>query len=188
MTPKGRGVPSRGIRLGNLTDVWKEWVEHGSLPRVAISGCLVPDIESSFFWITDVEVTQNNAHTIGIYRPVRVNRTPNLPRNCLKVSSGSKWTLTNNKVVPPRLNVHKVITAVTSNLLCHNSLFFRLKVPVNADSRSSRVFVIRNKSTKEPKSRSQHLNSLKVFVLSMHLLETNDVVVILEFFFFFLDI
>ena len=46
---------------------------------------------------------------------------------------------------------------------------------MNADSRSSRVFINRNKGTKKPKSRSQHLNSLTIFVLSMHLLETKDV-------------
>ena len=73
----------------------------------------------------------------------------------------------NDEVVSSRLNVQKVITAVT----CHNSLFM-LKVPMNPDSRSSRVFVIRDKGSKKPKSRSQHLNSLKIFVLSMHLLET----------------
>ena len=77
----------------------------------------------------------------------------------------------NNGVVSPRSNIHKVITALTSNQMCHNRLF-RCKVPVNADSRSSRVFVIRNKGTKESKSRSQHLNSLEVLVLSMHFLET----------------
>ena len=48
----------------------------------------------------------------------------------------------NDKVVSPRLNVHKVITALTSNQMCHNRLF-RKKAPVNADSRSSRAFVIR---------------------------------------------
>ena len=65
----------------------------------------------------------------------------------------------NNEVVSPRSNIHKVITALTSNHMCHNRLF-RQKVPVNADSRSSRVFVIRKKGTKESKSRSQHLDSL----------------------------
>ena len=45
----------------------------------------------------------------------------------------------NNEVVSPILNVHKVITAVTSNHMCHNRLF-RKKVPVNAESQSSRVF------------------------------------------------
>ena len=33
---KGRGVPSRVIRLSNLKDVRKERVEDGSLSRVAI--------------------------------------------------------------------------------------------------------------------------------------------------------
>ena len=66
---------------------------------------------------------------------------------------------------------HKVITAWTSNQMCHNSTV-KQKVPVNADSRSSRVFIIRNKGTKEPESWSQHLNSPEILVLTMYLLET----------------
>ena len=77
----------------------------------------------------------------------------------------------NNEVVSPRLNIHKAITALTSDQMCHNRLY-RKKVPVNADSRSSRVFVTKNKGTKELKLRSQHLKNLKILVLSMHLLET----------------
>ena len=80
----------------------------------------------------------------------------------------------NYKVVSPRLIVHKVITALTSYEMCHNRPF-RKKVPVNADSRSSRVFVTKNKGTKEPKSWSQHLNNLEILVLSMHFLETQNV-------------
>ena len=49
---------------------------------------------------------------------------------------------------------------------------------MDADSRSSRIFIIRKKSTKESKSRSQHLNSLKKLIVSMHLLETDVVVVV----------
>ena len=105
----------------------------------------------------------------------------NPARNCLKISSGSKWTLNNNQVVSSRLNVHKVITVLTSNQICHNG-FFRWKVPVNADSRSSRILIVRKKSTKESKSRSQHLKSLKKVVLSMYFLETNNVVVVQESF------
>ena len=81
-----------------------------------------------------------------------------------------------NEVVSPRSNIHKVITALTSNHMCHSRLF-RQKIPVNADSRSSRIFIVRKKGTKESKSRSQRLDSLKKLVLSMHFLETNDVVV-----------
>ena len=67
--------PSSAVGLSDLKDVRKERLEHGSYSRVAIGECLVPDIKSSFFWITDVEVTQNNAHPIGICRPVWVNKT-----------------------------------------------------------------------------------------------------------------
>ena len=80
-----------------------------------------------------------------------------------------------HQIVSPRLNTHKMITALTSNYLWNNSTL-RQKVPVNADRRSSNVFIIRNEGTKELKLRSQHLNSLKIFVLSMHLLETYNVV------------
>ena len=86
----------------------------------------------------------------------------------------------NNEAVSPRSNIHKVITALTSNHTCHNRLF-KKKVPVNADSRSSRIFIVRKKGTNEPKSWSQHLDSLKKLVLAMYFLETNDVVVVQEF-------
>ena len=49
----------------------------------------------------------------------------------------------NNEVVLLRSNVHKVITAVTGNQMCHQSLV-RENVPVNAD-----VFVFMNKGTKK---------------------------------------
>ena len=49
-------------------------MEHGSLSRVAIGECLVPHVKSSFFRITDVEVTQDNAHRVGIRRPMRVDK------------------------------------------------------------------------------------------------------------------
>ena len=87
----------------------------------------------------------------------------------------------NNEAVSPRSKIHKMVTALTSNHMCHNRLL-RKKVPVNADSRSSRIFIVRKKGTKESKSRSQHLDSLKKLVLSMHFLETNNVIVVQEFF------
>ena len=53
---------------------------------------------------------------------------------------------------------------------------------MNAERRSSRILIVRKKSTKESKSRSQHLNGLKKLVLSMYFLETNNVVVVQESF------
>ena len=55
-------------------DMRTKEVKQANLSRIAIGECLVPDIKSSFFWVTDVELTQNNAHTIGKCRPVRVNK------------------------------------------------------------------------------------------------------------------
>ena len=63
--PKSCGVPPRVIRLGNLKNMWKKGMEHGSLHRIAIGECLVPDIKSPFFRITDIEITQDNAQPIG---------------------------------------------------------------------------------------------------------------------------
>ena len=56
--------------------------------------------------------------------------------------------INDNEAVSLRLNVHKMIAAVTSNRMCHKSLF-RSKVPMNGDSRSSRIFIVRKKSTKK---------------------------------------
>ena len=114
-------------------------MKHGSLSQVAIGKCLVPDMESSF-WITDVEITHNNTHSIGICKPVRVIETQSA-RSLSQGKVRSKMGINNNEVVSPRLYVHKVFTAVTSNQMCHNSIF-RLNVLVNADSRSFRVFVV----------------------------------------------
>ena len=88
--------------------------------------------------------------------------------------------IASNETVSHRLNIHKMITALTGNHMCHNCVF-KKKIPVDADSRSSRIFIIRKKRTKESKSRSQNLDSLKKLVPSMHFLETNDVVVVQEF-------
>ena len=51
---------------------------------------------------------------------------------------------------------------------------------MNADSRSSGIFIVKKKSTKKNKLRNQHLNSLKELVLSMHFLKANDVVTVKE--------
>ena len=62
------------IRLGNLEDAWKEKWNTAFFPghHLRMSG---PFIQSSFFYVTNVEVTQNNVHSIGICRPVRMNKT-----------------------------------------------------------------------------------------------------------------
>ena len=74
MDRKRRGVPSRVIGLSNLKDVWKKGVKHGSLSRVTIGECLVPHVEPSFFWFTDIEVTQNNANSIGRHHQLLLRR------------------------------------------------------------------------------------------------------------------
>ena len=38
----------------------------GSLSRVTVGEGLVPHVESCFFWFTDVEITQNNSHGVGV--------------------------------------------------------------------------------------------------------------------------
>ena len=53
---KGRGISPGVIRLSNFKDVWKERVEHSSLSRGAIGERLFPDVKSSFFWVTNVEI------------------------------------------------------------------------------------------------------------------------------------
>ena len=97
-------------------------MEHCSLSRVAIGECLVPEMKSSFLWITDVEVTQYNAHPIGIRRPVRVNKM-----QPAALSSKSKFrfemNVDNNKVVSLGLYFPKVVTALTSKQMCHSSFF-----------------------------------------------------------------
>ena len=96
----------------------KEW-ENGSFSRVAIGECLVPDIEQSFFGVTDVEVTQSNVHTIQMCRPVRVNKTQSVP-HCLKLKIKFKMDIDNNEVVSLSSNVRKVVTTVTSNQMYQN--------------------------------------------------------------------
>ena len=46
-------------------------MKDGGLSRVTVGEGLVPHVESSFFWFTDVEITQDDAHTVGIQRPMR---------------------------------------------------------------------------------------------------------------------
>ena len=75
MIQKGSGVPPRVVRLSNLKDMRKKGMKHCSLSRVTIGECLVPHVESSFFWFTDVEITQDNAHSIGIRRKMWIDET-----------------------------------------------------------------------------------------------------------------
>ena len=85
----------------------------------------------------------------------------------------------NNGTMLRRSNIEKMITTLTGSNMCHNCVF--RKVSMDADSRSSRIFILWKKCTKEPKSRTQDLDSLKKLVLSMNFLETNDVVVVQKF-------
>ena len=41
-------------------------MKHGSLACITVGEGLVPYVESSFFWFTDVKVTQDDTQSIGI--------------------------------------------------------------------------------------------------------------------------
>ena len=116
-----RAVASPGvIRMGQSQGraerkVWNTPV----FSRVAVGECLVPDIKIVLLLgHRCVEVTQNNAHTIGICRPVRVNKTHSatyLSQIKFRFKNG---TMTITRFVSSRLNVHKVNTAVTGYQMC----------------------------------------------------------------------
>ena len=59
--------------LSNLKNVWKKGMKYGGLSRVSVGEGLVPHVEPSFFWFTDVEITQDDAHSVGIRRPMRID-------------------------------------------------------------------------------------------------------------------
>ena len=50
-------------------------MKYGGLSRVSVGEGLVPHVESSFFWFTDVEITEDDAHSVGIRRPVWSDET-----------------------------------------------------------------------------------------------------------------
>ena len=76
--PKGCGVPPRVIRLSNLKNIWKKGLKHCSLSRVTIGECLAPYVKPSFFWFTDVEIFKDDAHSVGVRRPVWSDETQSL--------------------------------------------------------------------------------------------------------------
>ena len=83
-----------------------------------------------------------------------------------------------NKVVLPRSNFSQSDLGLDKK---SNVSQWHPQILVNAKrSRSSHIFIIKKESTKEPKSWSQHLDSLKKLVLPMYFLETNDVVIVQE--------
>ena len=92
--------------------------KQGGLSWVTIGECLDPYVESRFFRITDVEITKNNADATLVHAGQCGWIRPNLLRNCLKVLSSSKLTLTIMRLC----RCVRMLTrwAVTSNQMCHN--------------------------------------------------------------------
>ena len=132
MIPRA-GVPPRVIRLSNLENVWKQGMKYGSLSPVTVGEGLVLHVESPFFWFTIVEVTQDDAHSVGIRRPMRIDET----QPCTKLSLGKlrfEVDVDNDETLSPRLYFHNMVTALASNHVCHKGIH-RQKILVNANER-----------------------------------------------------
>ena len=68
MTP--RAVESSQCNQAEQSQEHEEnGMKHCSLTRVTISECLVPNVKPSFFRFTDVEITEDDAHSVGIRKP-----------------------------------------------------------------------------------------------------------------------
>ena len=154
MIPRAVESLGRVLRLSNLKKMWNG-MKHCSLSRVVIGEC--PSWESQMLKSPKMMPTPlGYASQCG-----RIRRS--LPRNCLKVSSGSKWTLTITRM-SPILHVHSMVTALASNHVCHK---------IQAEEPSFPAFSFPGMEVpKKTKSRNEHLNSLEILILSANLLET----------------
>ena len=130
-------------------------MEYFSLSRVALSERLIhrinrPSSGSQMLKSPKIMPTQKGyAGQCGVSK---TQSATSLPKGMFRF----KMDVNNNKVVSPRLNVHKVITpwqvtkCVTVASSGRTSLWMQTADP-------PAFFVFRNKGTKESKSRSQHL-------------------------------
>ena len=84
------------IGLCEFRNVREKGAKKGSLPRITICEGLVPDAESSILRFAKVDVPNDNAKRsqCGVIRR-------SLSHRLLKVSTGSKWTLTTTKTQSP---------------------------------------------------------------------------------------
>ena len=63
------------VGLRNFKDLREKRTEKGRIPRITFSEDLVPDAESSFVGLADIEVANNHAKSFGVAWPMRRNTT-----------------------------------------------------------------------------------------------------------------
>ena len=77
-------------------------MKHCGLSRVTVGEGLVPNVKPSFFWFTDIEITQDDAHSVGIRRPMWSDET----QSVTQLSQGKFWfkmDVDNHLALSPRL-------------------------------------------------------------------------------------
>ena len=146
IAPRPLESPPSVITLNNLKDKWEKRNETlRSFPR---QKGFVPHVESSFFWLTDGKIPETIHTELGYEGQCRAMRHK-LSCTCLKVSSGSTWTLNDHKALSTTLYVDGMMTALANNQICHNSIL-RWQILLHADSRSSCVCVSKNEKYQIP--------------------------------------
>ena len=58
------------VELSNLEDMWKKGMKQNGLSRVTVGESLVPHIEPSFFWFTEIKITHDDADNVRIRKPM----------------------------------------------------------------------------------------------------------------------
>ena len=89
-------------------------MKHGCLSRVTVGVGLVPHVEPSFFWFTEIEITQDDAQSVGIRRPMRSDET----QSFTETSQGKlrlEMDVNDHGIFPHRLYVHNMVTALACN-------------------------------------------------------------------------
>ena len=73
--PNDRRVPPSVVWLSDLEDMWNKGMKQGGLSRVTVSEGLVPHIEPSCFWLTEIKITHDDAVSVRVRRPMRSDET-----------------------------------------------------------------------------------------------------------------
>ena len=80
------------IKLNIFKHARKERMNLSGFLHVTVGDGLIPSIEPSFFWLREIKINHDASHSVGIRKLIMMGR--NLSRERLRVSSGSKRTLT----------------------------------------------------------------------------------------------
>ena len=93
------------VGLSDFEDTRKKGMEEGSFHRISVSEGMIPNIESSFLWLANIEVTHNHSQGFRVTRPVRSDKSESfkqIPQGQIRL----KMNVDDNKVTASLASEH----------------------------------------------------------------------------------